>query len=60
MGRASYDKRALIHYRLERSCEALNDAQLMLEQNGSPAARKLMSLRAAALALWRRGNLLLS
>ena len=37
MTRAAYDKKALIQYRLERAHESLNDAQLMLEQNGSPA-----------------------
>lgn len=54
LGRASYDKRALIHYRLERSREALNDAQLMLEQNGSPAGiinRAYYSMFYAALAI---------
>jgi uncharacterized protein (UPF0332 family) len=37
MSNETYDKKALIQYRLERARESLNDAQLMLEQNGSPA-----------------------
>ena len=37
MSNETYDKQALIQYRLERARESLNDAQLMLEQNGSPA-----------------------
>ncbi len=37
MSKAAYDKQALIQYRLERAHESLNDARLMLEQNGSPA-----------------------
>ncbi len=37
MSKDAYDKQALIQYRLERAHESLNDARLMLEQNGSPA-----------------------
>jgi|CXWL01.1.fsa_nt_gi uncharacterized protein (UPF0332 family) len=37
MSNAPYDRKALIQYRLERARESLNDARLMLEQNGSPA-----------------------
>jgi hypothetical protein len=37
MSKDVYDKKALIQYRLERAQESLNDARLMLEQNGSPA-----------------------
>jgi uncharacterized protein (UPF0332 family) len=37
MSKAAYDRKALIQYRLERAHESLNDAKLMLEQNGSPA-----------------------
>ena len=37
MSKAEYDRKALIQYRLERAHESLNDARLMLEQNGSPS-----------------------
>jgi uncharacterized protein (UPF0332 family) len=37
MSKEPYDRKALIQYRLDRAHEALNDARLMLEQNGSPA-----------------------
>ena len=37
MNKESFDKQALIQYRLERSHEALDDARLMFEENGSPA-----------------------
>ncbi|MEK6751892.1 MAG: HEPN domain-containing protein [Chloroflexota bacterium] len=37
MSNEPYDRKALIQYRLERARESLNDARLMLEQNGSPA-----------------------
>ena len=38
MSKGPYDKKALIQYRLERARESLNDARLMLAQNGSPAS----------------------
>ncbi len=50
----AYDKRALIEYRLERSREALMDARLMFEQNGSPAGvinRAYYAMFYAALAI---------
>jgi uncharacterized protein (UPF0332 family) len=49
-----YDKRALIHYRLERAHESLNDARLGLAQNGSNAGvvnRAYYAMFYAALAL---------
>jgi uncharacterized protein (UPF0332 family) len=37
LSKESFDKETLIQYRLERSREALDDARLMFEENGSPA-----------------------
>jgi uncharacterized protein (UPF0332 family) len=54
MSKAPYDKRALIRHRLDRAHESLNDAHLMLEQNGSPAGivnRAYYAMFYAALAL---------
>ena len=54
MSKEPYDKKALIQYRLDRAHEALNDARLMLEQNGSPAGvinRAYYAMFYAALAL---------
>ena len=51
---AKYDKRGLIQYRMERSREALNDARLMFENNGSPAGvvnRAYYAMFYAALAI---------
>jgi uncharacterized protein (UPF0332 family) len=49
-----YDKQALIQYRLERAHESLNDARLVLAQNGSYAGvvnRAYYAMFYAALAL---------
>ncbi len=54
MSDETYDKRALIEYRLERSREALRDAHLMFDQNGSPAGvinRAYYAMFYAALAM---------
>jgi uncharacterized protein (UPF0332 family) len=54
MSMEPYDKRALIQYRLERAHESLNDARLMLGQNGSYASvinRAYYAMFYAALAL---------
>lgn len=54
MSKDAYDKNALIQYRMERSREALEDAHLMFEQNGSPAGvvnRAYYAMFYAALAL---------
>ncbi len=54
MSSDQYDKRALIQYRLDRARESLDDARLMLAQNGSHAGvinRAYYAMFYAALAL---------